>query len=184
MAALGKRMWLAQLGPSCTRLCYILQTMAAKFQKHDSGKSRLDLLPARALDLVGHVLGHGGRIYGDENWRKCPDARRFIAASMRHTNKHLQGELVDPETGAPHLASAAASALLALELVLLGSYVHPEGSALAIVKLGRSRARVVAKFRDMRDFVKAFERLRKLGPGHTIMACPAEKKIGSFLRIG
>ncbi len=90
------------------------------FKKNDRGKSRLDLVPPRALELVGHLLAHGAREYSVDGWKECQDPLRYIAAGLRHYNKHLKGEFVDPATSLPHLASVACNALFALELYLMG----------------------------------------------------------------
>lgn len=85
------------------------------FTKHDGGKSRLDLVPPTALDLVGRVLGFGAAKYTDDNWRKVDDRRRYLGAALRHLNAWAAGENVDPESGMPHLAHAVCSAMFLLE---------------------------------------------------------------------
>lgn len=93
-----------------------------KFQKHDHGKSRLDLLPPLAIELVGYVLAHGARKYAPGNWKLCKDPNRYIAAMLRHAMRQLAGEDLDPESEIYHLAHAACCALFALEIKL----IHPE----------------------------------------------------------
>lgn len=91
-----------------------------RFTKYDGRKARLDLLPPRALEFLGHVLGHGARKYEPGNWVKCDDPSRYVAAVMRHALKHLDREFTDADSGLPHLAHAAVSALFALDLYLRG----------------------------------------------------------------
>lgn len=78
--------------------------------KHDTGKLRYDLVPAKALAEVVAVLTHGASKYDDENWYKVlkePNGpRRYYAAVMRHLEAWRQGEVVDKETGLHHLAHA------------------------------------------------------------------------------
>ncbi len=93
-----------------------------KFTKYDQGKSRLDLLPPLAIELVGHVLAHGAIKYAPGNWRLCKDPNRYIAAMLRHTFAELRGEDLDPESEIFHLAHAACCALFALEIKL----IHPQ----------------------------------------------------------
>lgn len=88
-------------------------------RKDDSGKSRLELLPPKAIGHVGLVLAHGAAKYGDDNWRKVENAKtRYLGAALRHTLQHLAGERLDSESGEPHLAHAVCSLLFVLELVL------------------------------------------------------------------
>ena len=79
-------------------------------QKHDSGKTRWDLMPWGPVAEVADVLAHGARKYAPDNWRKVPRARdRYFAAAMRHLEAWRSGELRDPESGLPHLAHAICS---------------------------------------------------------------------------
>ena len=93
--------------------------MKKKFRKNDQGKSRLDLLPPLAIELVGHVLAHGARKYSPGNWRLCKDPDRYIAAMLRHAMAELRGEDLDSESEMYHLAHAACCALFALEIKLI-----------------------------------------------------------------
>jgi hypothetical protein len=124
-----------------------------KFTKHDGVKSRLDLVPSKALELVGHVLRHGAEKYSAENWRKCKDHKKYIAAALRHLFKHLDREFTDRESGYLHLAHAACSALFALDLFVRigedGSMERRQFSYFAIVKKqGKRRGVVVKRFRS------------------------------------
>jgi len=89
--------------------------------KQDQGKRRLDLLPWDALDSVGDVLTYGVKKYPkpEENWRvnSTPeDIPRYKAALLRHFSAIQQGELVDPESGLPHMAHVAANSLFIIAL--------------------------------------------------------------------
>lgn len=88
-------------------------------RKDDKAKPRLDLLPGRAVLVVGDVLRHGADKYGDDNWRDVAGAkRRYRAAALRHMMADLAGEEIDVESGLRHLAHAACSLLFVLELEL------------------------------------------------------------------
>jgi hypothetical protein len=54
------------------------------FTKLDTGKSRLDLLPPLAVDLMGQVLAHGAAKYAPNNWRRVDKRGRYTAATLRH----------------------------------------------------------------------------------------------------
>ena len=84
--------------------------------KHDAEKPRWDLIPYKALEQVVLALNHGARKYGDDNWRKVPDAkRRYFAALMRHIVAWWCGEECDKESGLSHLAHAGACLLFLLD---------------------------------------------------------------------
>lgn len=149
-------------------------------------------MPAKSLDLVGFVLSRGAQIYGAENWRKCANPRRYLAALLRHVNKHLQGELVDPETGLPHLASVICNALFALELYMAGRHSEPMGGVyLAVVRRAKGskakRAKIVKRFRGgLGAFDSAWGWMReasKDGASYTIKTVDKDKKIGAFVSI-
>ena len=85
--------------------------------KHDSEKTRLDLLPPVSLELVGQVLTHGAKKYSPQNWRHVEGWRwRYTAAALRHLVAWMRGERADAESGLPHLAHALCCLMFLLEL--------------------------------------------------------------------
>jgi hypothetical protein len=91
--------------------------MAAKIsgQKHDNGKSRVDLLPSKPLLMIGDVLAFGAQKYAAHNWREGFDQSRLIGAAMRHLLAYNDGEDNDPESGLSHLAHLGCCVLFLLE---------------------------------------------------------------------
>lgn len=86
--------------------------------KLDTGKPRWDLLPWRALRGVVDVLTFGAKKYCDNGWQSVPGGRsRYTAALLRHLAAHEQGEVLDPDSGLPHLAHVATNALFLLHLL-------------------------------------------------------------------
>jgi hypothetical protein len=80
--------------------------------KFDSVKLRWDLLPFDAVAGTVSVLTHGAQKYSPNGWQSLPDARnRYFAALMRHLAAYQVDELIDPESGLPHLDHAAANLL-------------------------------------------------------------------------
>lgn len=77
------------------------------FIKHDTGKPRPGLIPPGFLLDVAAVMAHGAAVYGDRNYRDCPDPERYIDAAFRHLLAYHAGETHDPDTGLSHLAHAA-----------------------------------------------------------------------------
>jgi hypothetical protein len=89
--------------------------------KQDEGKLRYDLMPFDALDYVAKVLTYGIKKYPkpEENWRinsKKEDIPRYKAALLRHYSSMAQGEIVDLESGLPHMAHIATNSLFILAL--------------------------------------------------------------------
>lgn len=89
--------------------------------KLDLGKTRLDLLPFRAVKAVGDVLTFGAKKYKDNNWRGGMKWGRLIGAALRHIFAFMCGEDRDPESGLHHLAHAACDVLFVLEYVITGT---------------------------------------------------------------
>lgn len=74
-------------------------------RKFDSGKLRWDLLPFDIIEGVVEILTHGAEKYDPNNWQKVETNRHF-AAGMRHISSYKQGDLLDKDSGLPHLYHA------------------------------------------------------------------------------
>jgi hypothetical protein len=79
-----------------------------KGNKFDDGKLRWDLLPIIPVETEIRVLMFGAEKYGEWNWKKEMDNKkeRWYSATMRHIHAYMKGEILDPESGLPHLAHA------------------------------------------------------------------------------
>ena len=76
-------------------------------QKFDTDKIRMDLIPFGPLEEIAKVLSAGAVKYSPDNWKVVPNAiPRYEAAMLRHISAYKRGEVLDPETGLPHLAHA------------------------------------------------------------------------------
>lgn len=76
-------------------------------KKYDSDKVRMDLLPFDSLEEIAKVLTFGAKKYGENNWKLVDNPLiRYEAALLRHITAYKNGELLDQETGLPHLAHA------------------------------------------------------------------------------
>ena len=76
-------------------------------KKYDSGKLRMDLVPADSLRKLAEVYTFGAQKYADENWREGIAWKRIYGAVLRHLTSWYLGEEKDPESGLPHLSHAA-----------------------------------------------------------------------------
>ena len=88
--------------------------------KFDGDKPKLDLLVdgvPPALEEVGKILTFGAQKYAAHSWKTVENNKeRYKAALVRHLLAHSKGEVLDPESGLPHLAHLACNALFILEL--------------------------------------------------------------------
>lgn len=90
--------------------------------KSDHGKPSLSPLLTIApavLAAVAAVRVYGLRKYPNGTERQVSQPR-YIDATLRHIAAHITGETTDPESGLPHLAHAACSLLLALQVATDG----------------------------------------------------------------
>jgi hypothetical protein len=86
----------------------------------ESGKSRVDQIPPRALLQIGTIMGYGAKKYGDWNWAQYRSDWKWgqlIGSTLRHIYAWMKREDIDPESGYPHLAHAAANLMMLLELI-------------------------------------------------------------------
>lgn len=92
-----------------------------KDQKHklDEGKVEYRLIPVQALRSVAEVLTFGAVKYSPHSWRKV-ETYRLLDAAYRHLESVRGGELVDGESGLPHLAHAITNLIFILENQLEG----------------------------------------------------------------
>lgn len=88
-----------------------------KFYKADGNKPPLNLIPGEAITAMGRAFGYGARKYAPDNWRKCDDPGRYVAAAMRHLVAWNGGEELDPESGLSHLDHALASMAMLVGLI-------------------------------------------------------------------
>jgi hypothetical protein len=83
--------------------------------KFDDGKLRYDLTPAIAIEGLAAVLTYGAKKYKPNNWRSV-DPQRYVGAFERHWQAYNRGELIDSESGLPHLAHCMTNLAFLLEL--------------------------------------------------------------------
>jgi hypothetical protein len=108
--------------------------MVAKF---DTGKIRIELVPAELIFGTAQVLTFGANKYGDRNWEQGMSWSRVFGAMMRHmwawwagqgpTCKSFVFGDLDEETGVSHLwhASCCLAFLMAYEERAIGSDDRP-----------------------------------------------------------
>lgn len=97
--------------------------------KYDGSKPRMGLVPPIATLAVAEVMTHGAAKYGIHNYLGGMNHSRLHDAALRHLNAWVRGEGADPDSGLPHLAHAAASVMMMLELQALGLGVDDRWAA-------------------------------------------------------
>lgn len=90
-------------------------TVVETGMKFDTDKLRFDLIPAIATEGLAAVLTYGAKKYKPNNWRSV-DPQRYVAAFERHWHAYISGEMLDKESGLPHLAHCMTNLTFLLEL--------------------------------------------------------------------
>jgi len=79
------------------------------------GKERLDLLPPRAMLLLGRLFTEGCEKYDERNWEGGLPWSTCIGAIQRHIAKFMMGDDIDDELKVPHVICVAWNALVLAE---------------------------------------------------------------------
>lgn len=110
----GRKLWAAAENARYSQTAEGKAEAASVARKDDSGKLRFDLVPPEFDEALAEVLTFGAKKYGDRNWEQGAgiDGERLFAACMRHLTRVRRGELLDQESGLPHLAHAATNLLM------------------------------------------------------------------------
>lgn len=86
------------------------------WNKKDSGKVRVELVPVRAILWAAKVFAYGASSkYKAWSWVSLPQHRTY-ASALRHLYAWRDGERLDPESGMPHLAHALTNVMMMLEI--------------------------------------------------------------------
>lgn len=114
-------------------------------------KVPLSLVPSAAKTMIAVGLAVGDIKYGAYNWRKTKVRLRvYIEALMRHCDELLDGEDIDPECGAPHVAMIGAN------FAILADAMYGGAGCVDDRPLPGLGAELI---REMNDFVKELTRL-------------------------
>lgn len=101
-------------------------------------KPPLRLVPAAAIIYMSRVMALGAEKYGPYNWRTKKIRRTvYLEAAMRHMIQALDGEDLDPESGMPHEAHAAACMGILLDALATGNLVDDRPTPGAAAELIR-----------------------------------------------
>jgi len=87
----------------------------AKDSKPRGAKPPMHLLPVRSLWGIARAFGHGrAKGYERDSWRRAREDWRdaYASAAMRHLCAVMDGEVIDPESGLPHVYHLGATVLI------------------------------------------------------------------------
>ena len=91
------------------------------FMKFDSGKLMFSLVDPDFITGLTEILTFGAHKYAKNNWQLNTDLDRYKDALLRHLYSYLSGELIDPESGKPHLDH------IACNLMFIRYFEHGKG---------------------------------------------------------
>ena len=80
--------------------------------KHDSDKNRLEFIHPVFLERLGAVMTRGAQKYEAWNWYRGMSWSRVYGSLSRHMVAWYGGEVIDPDSGLPHLSCAAACVMM------------------------------------------------------------------------
>jgi len=88
-----------------------------KFVKYDGNKIRYDLITPEFLNGLAEVLSFGANKYAPDNWKKASSNssneafNKYYSALMRHLEAIRKGELIDSDSGLPHIDHVACNVM-------------------------------------------------------------------------
>ena len=116
--------------------------------RHNSSKPQMSYLPSsffraltghRSEDLnigliedIARVLEFGAKKYSKDNWRASGSWCKCADSALRHLIAYMAGDVVDPESGLPHLAHLGCNLTFLIEFQAHGTgrddrYKRPTG---------------------------------------------------------
>lgn len=96
----------------------------SKFMKNDNGKVLASLVDPDFILGTAEILTFGAKKYAKNNWQLNDDLDRYKDALLRHLYSYLGGELIDPESGKPHLDH------IACNIMFIRYFEHGKGSTI------------------------------------------------------
>ena len=78
----------------------------SEFKKFDTDKADMSLFPLKVVEHVSKVLEFGANKYGRDNWKSCTNKNRILSAALRHLRAYQEDDLIDSESGLPHIDHA------------------------------------------------------------------------------
>jgi hypothetical protein len=87
-------------------------------------KAPLHLIPPAGNEEQAKALALGAKKYGERNWLAAQvEINTYLAAMKRHIDKVIDGEDIDPESGAHHLGHVMAGCSIVLDACRHGTLI-------------------------------------------------------------
>ncbi len=95
-----------------------------KAERHNTGKAPLSFIldAPKAIAAQAQVMEFGAKKYSRGNWLKGFPKEEIIDSLLRHLTAYNNGELLDEESGLPHVGHILCNATFLAELELRGDY--------------------------------------------------------------
>jgi len=90
--------------------------IAGTFMKWSQDKIKYGLVPVIALKRLAEVFTYGAKKYKPRNYIECKDPQEFVDALFRHLELYRDGEILDQESGLPHLGHLMCCASILLDI--------------------------------------------------------------------
>ncbi len=71
--------------------------------RYNEGKVQYSMIDLGCFEYTARVLEFGAKKYARDNWRKGMKTSSIIDSLLRHIARLQAGEVIDPESGLPHL---------------------------------------------------------------------------------
>ena len=84
-----------------------------KGTRHNSGKAQLSYMLDADIAMKGmsNVFEFGAQKYDRNNWKKGLDTNEIMDSLLRHLISYANGEVLDPESGLPHIDHVTCNAV-------------------------------------------------------------------------
>jgi len=85
--------------------------MSEKAERFNQGKPQYSLIDLQSLEPMARTLEFGAKKYARDNWKKGMPISEILNSMMRHIAAIQSGEMIDPESGLPHIGHIQCNAL-------------------------------------------------------------------------
>lgn len=95
-----------------------------KADRFNEGKPKYSLLSLKEMEPCVKVLEFGANKYARDNWKKGLPLSEILDSMLRHISAMQSGEMIDPESGLPHIGHIQCNALFLGGLNNTNDLVH------------------------------------------------------------
>lgn len=80
-------------------------------ERKNSGKPQLSYIALDCMEDAARVMEFGAKKYARNNWRKGMQLTKILDSLLRHLAALAKGEMIDPESGLPHVGHIQCNAM-------------------------------------------------------------------------